>query len=468
MKKNRTNMIINFLNEQPAKILYCDPNCTESRNIKSESLVIERENLIIKLQSYLWDIIIFDIFEKDDINIFKIYKEKHPRTKLVFFSEKEDFNIILSAYQINIDLYLPKLGININYFRCAIELLQEDYSRIIISKNSQLQQMYEFLRFYATKIRSDILITGENGTGKGIIAKAISIIGYMNKPFVVQNCAGIPDTLFESEMFGYEQGAFTGASIKGKIGVIEKADQGLLFLDEIGELPMNQQAKLLRAIQRKVILRVGSSQEKKVNVRFIFATNKKLYEEVQQKNFREDFFYRIKGAEIDIPPLRETKDDIEIMIAVFTARFIKEQSFRQDFSEIILNKKSLEYLKEYNFPGNMRELQKIVYQSLISMLINNSNELTLISPVQIIDNKLEKPDSEVETFWQIIELLENNLIKYRGLTDIFKKPILDHLRTKYNDNRKKIASILGFQDKQTLANEIYRINKKKFPQVNID
>jgi len=460
MKKRENQILINFLNEQSTKILFFDPESTEILKKHNDLYVTEKIELQQKLKSYLWDIIIFDVLKLIDLSIFLNYKNRHPQTKLVFFSDKHDFKSVFSAYQSNIDLYLPKPDVSLSYVMCAIELLQEDYSRIIVSKNIKLQKIYEFLRFYANKIRTDILITGENGTGKGILAKAVSIIGYNNKPFVVQNCAGIPDTLFESEMFGYESGAFTGASIKGKIGVIEKADQGLLFLDEIGELPINQQAKLLRAIQRKVLLKVGSTKEIKIDVRYIFATNKNLFEEVQQKNFREDFFYRIKGAEIEIPPLRETKEDIEIMVAVFTARFLNEQSLKNNTPNISLDQESLEILKMYDFPGNMRELQKIVYQSMITMMMHESSVLKLISPISKIRQQRTKSATEVETFWQIIELLERNLIRYRGLTDDLKLPVLNHLRTKYSDNRTKIAHILGFQDKQTLANEIYRISKR--------
>ena len=380
-------------------------------------------------------------------------------TKIIGFSEDDSFENIYKLYKCKIELFLPRKEINTGYLKTAVELLLQEYSRIIISKNPQMQKNYELLNFYAKKLKSDVLINGENGTGKGILARAIHILNQNKGDFVVQNCAGIPDTLFESEMFGYVSGAFTGADKRGRIGVFEKAHNGILFLDEIGDLPINQQAKLLRAIQRKVILKVGSNKEKKIETRFIYATNKNLFEEVREQTFREDFYYRLKGAEISIPPLRETKEDIEIMVAVFANRYFREQTTNAYFDEIKLNRDSLAKLKEYNFPGNMRELQKIVYQSLTDMLLSGNNELNLRN--DFAKKKEETPQiTNVENLWSIIELMENKMLRYGGLNDEIKKPVLDHLRTKYHDNRRKVSQVLGFRGSQSLSNEIFRLGKK--------
>ena len=415
------------------------------------------------LKKYLIDLIIFDYSnsdKRDTLTDFSQYKKQNVHTKLLMLSENTNFDTIFYAYQKNIDLFIPASNVNFYYFLSAVELLLKNYSRVIISQHDEVQKLYELARFYATHLHTDVLITGENGTGKGIIAKAIHQLGRYSGDFIVQNCAGIPDTLFESEMFGYIPGAFTGASNKGKIGVMEKADKGILFLDEIGDLPLNQQAKLLRSIQRKLILRVGSSIEKKIDVRFLYATNKILSQEVLSHHFREDFYYRLKGAEINIPPLRKTPEDIEIMIAIFTNRFFKEQYKLDQIPSIKIDFNSLDQLKNYYFPGNMRELQKIVYQSLINMLIRGDNTLILQRPISE-KPRLAKEKVNVETFWQIIQFLESNLIRYGGLQDSIKLPVLNHLRTKYNDNREKISKILSFKDKQSLANEIYRLGRNK-------
>jgi len=466
MNSKKQNLILKFLKELNKTILYLDHEIPKSKIHKiKESEKYIFTNLIQEASEfckrYLFDLIIFDPdFDKnEDLWILiKKLKTQNKKTKIIAFSNKDDFENVFKAYQSGIDIFISKEDINLEYFKTVVELLLKGYSRILISKNPELQKSYQLLSFYAKNIDTDILIAGENGTGKGILARAVHILRDYKGEFIVQNCAGIPDTLFESEMFGYEAGAFTGADKRGKTGVFEKANNGILFLDEIGDLPLNQQAKLLRTIQRKVILKVGSTKEKKIDIRYIYATNKNLYDAVRQNMFREDFYYRLKGAEINIPSLRETPEDIEIMCAVFVNRFIKEQ-ITKEFSEIIkLNRDSLSNLQAYNFPGNMRELQKIVYQSLIKILMNESDELIIE-----IDKK-ENPSSQtdktnVETFWQIIELMEKGHLRYGGLMDAMKRPVIEHLRTKYEDNRDRISKILGFKDKQSLSNEIYRLGK---------
>ena len=466
MNSKKQNQILKFLKELNRTILYLDPELPERKchRIKEKekyTFTNSIQEAVDLCKKFLFELIIFNpnFAEKeilfDLINKLKIQNKK---TKIIAFSNEDDFENVFKAYQSGTDLFIPKESINLEYFKTVVELVLQDYSRIIISKNPELQKCYQLLSFYTESINSDILINGENGTGKGILARAVYILGNYKGDYIVQNCAGIPDTLFESEMFGYEAGAFTGADKRGKTGVFEKANKGILFLDEIGDLPLNQQAKLLRAIQRKVILKVGSTKEKKIEVRYIYATNKNLYEAVQQNNFREDFYYRLKGAEINIPPLRKTPEDIEVMCAVFTNRFLKEQVSKDFSGKIKLNQESLVNLLKYNFPGNMRELQKIVYQSLIKMLMNNSDELILE-----IDKKENlsslKTKTNVETFWQIIELMENGHLRYGGLMDNMKKHVIQHLRTKYKDNRDRISKILGFKDKQSLSNEIYRLGK---------
>jgi len=461
MKTRQFNNFLKWLAGLNKTILYYDPKLPEKKihqisNTESYAFLNQISDLKKSCRNYKFDVVI-----ADPVNISVFFENLHNQetAKIIGFSTDDNFENIFRLYRHGIDIFLPKTNINEGYLKTAVELVLQGYSRIIISKNMQMQTNYELLDFYAKKLKSDVLIKGENGTGKGILARAIHLLGRSKGEFVVQNCAGIPDTLFESEMFGYVAGAFTGADKRGRTGVFEKANNGILFLDEIGDLPMNQQAKLLRAIQRKVILKVGSSKEKKIETRFIYATNKNLYEEVQSQTFREDFYYRLKGAEINIPPLRETPEDIEIMIAVFTNRYFKEQTSVANFEEIELNYESLEKLKEYNFPGNMRELQKIVYQSLTNMLINDSHDLILQTetPEEIPINETIVP---VESFWRVIELMEKKLLKYGGLTDEMKKPVLDHLRTKYKDNRKIVSDILGFRGKQSLSNEISRLTKK--------
>ena len=450
-----------ILKEFNGKVLYFDTEVSPQKTTKSVENCVFTNSLngaFNLTQKFMMNLVILELTDNEDV--FKLIKslKKNGQTKIIARSYRDDFDTIFRAYQSGIDLFIPK-G-NEEYFHVALQLFLKDFSRIIISKNEQLQQNYKLLKFYAEKITTDVLILGENGTGKGIMAKALYELSGLNGDFVTQNCAGIPESLFESEMFGYKAGAFTGADKNGKMGVFEKANKGILFLDEIGDLPLSQQAKLLRAIQRKRILKVGSVEEIKISPRFIYATNRNLLDEVKNDTFREDMYYRLKGAEISIPPLRQTPEDLEIMIAIFANRFLREHAINSDTKMISLNENLLHQLKKYEFPGNMRELQKIVYQAMIKMLAANSNELRLC---------FQKPEEEqqiiqgftTEVIWDVLELLENNFLKYGGIVHPMKAEVMAHLRTKYNDNREKIAKILKFKDKQSLANEIYRLEKHK-------
>lgn len=204
-----------------------------------------------------------------------------------------------------------------------------------------------------------VLITGESGTGKEILAKSIHEYSKRkNKSFVAVNCNAIPATLLESELFGYEKGAFTGAD-KPKKGYFEQAQNGSLFLDEIGDLDMELQVKLLRVLQENQVRRIGGSKDINLNVRFIFATNADLDEKLREKKFRSDLYYRLKVTELHLPPLRERKEDI-IPIAEF---FIQKYSSTDE--SIVLSDKAKKILMKHDYPGNIRELENIIRSAII-------------------------------------------------------------------------------------------------------
>ena len=208
---------------------------------------------------------------------------------------------------------------------------------------------------------SNVLITGESGTGKEVIARAIHKSSVLkNKPFIAVNCGAVPETLIESEMFGHKKGSFTGA-IADKKGFFELADGGTLFLDEIGELSMSVQPKLLRALQEKIIRMVGGMSDKKVTVRFITATNRKLEEMVQKNLFREDLFYRLNVVRIHIPPLRERKEDISVLIDYF----FKKYSAKLNTPLKSVSDEMMQVFQKYDYPGNIRELENLVERVII-------------------------------------------------------------------------------------------------------
>lgn len=228
----------------------------------------------------------------------------------------------------------------------------------IITQNFQMNKIIDDAKKAALS-DANVLIQGESGTGKELFAQSIHNYSKReNEPFVAVNCASIPKELMESEFFGYERGAFTGASKEGHVGKFELADGGTLFLDEIGELPLDMQSKLLRVLDNQRISRIGSHEEKKLNIRVIAATNRDLVEEITKKNFREDLYYRLNVMHIKLIPLRERPEDIQLLAQHFIARLNHRQGKDKKFSAGYIQK-----LKIQNWPGNVRELQNAVERS---------------------------------------------------------------------------------------------------------
>ena len=237
------------------------------------------------------------------------------------------------------------------------EIIQYYGPENIVGKSPPMQIIFRLM----TKVAdtdSTVLLQGESGTGKELVAHALyNLSPRKGKPFVVLNCGAIPQNLLESELFGHVKGAFTGA-IRDKKGLFEEADGGVIFLDELGELPLDMQVKLLRAIQEREIRRVGDNRSINIDVRIIAATHKDLLEETRQKNFREDLYYRINVVTIRLPPLRERREDIPLLIDFLMQ---KNRPGRQ----IKISRDAMKLLLEYRYPGNVRELENIIERALI-------------------------------------------------------------------------------------------------------
>lgn len=230
----------------------------------------------------------------------------------------------------------------------------------VISKSRKMEKVIELIK-YVSKTDVTILVTGETGVGKEVIARSILINSKRyDKPYIKVNCAAIPETLLESELFGYEKGAFTGASNKEKLGLFEQANNGTILLDEIGEIPINLQAKLLRVLQEKEIKRVGGTKTIKIDVRVIAATNQNLEEEVNKGRFREDLFYRLNVIPIIIPPLRERKEDISLLAYNFLEKFNKLYNKNKEFDIT-----GIEALESHVWPGNVRELENAIERLVV-------------------------------------------------------------------------------------------------------
>lgn len=231
----------------------------------------------------------------------------------------------------------------------------EDISKNIIAESPQMKKILQTIE-HIRDADSSVMITGESGTGKEVIFKYICQTSHRkNQPIVKINCGAIPENLFESELFGYEDGAFTGARKKGKAGLFEMANHGTLFLDEISEMSLEMQVKLLRVIQEKEIFHVGGSQNIPVDVRIISATNQNLEEMVEQGKFRRDLFYRLNVIQLAIPPLRERQEDIIPLCYHFLDKFNKKYNKNKG-----LTVKAAQTLAHLDWPGNIRELENLV------------------------------------------------------------------------------------------------------------
>lgn len=265
----------------------------------------------------------------------------------------------------------------------------------------------------AATTNSTVLLLGESGTGKEIFAHAIhSLSNRSSKPFIRVNCSAIPRELLESELFGYEKGAFTGANRDGKIGKFELANNGTIFLDEIGDMPLFMQAKILRVIQEKEVERIGSNIPKKLNIRIIAGTHRDLEAMVEEKSFRHDLFYRLNVIRITLPPLREREGDVEIL----SKYFVDTLSTKLDRCSSDISMDVLRVLTRYNWPGNVRQLQNTIERCL--NLVDDGEVITLehipreIKNYSLLDdiNSLdeEKDNIERSTIYKALLVYNNN------------------------------------------------------------
>ncbi len=309
--------------------------------------------------------------------------------------------------------------------------LESTYSfEDIISKNKKMQDVFSVLPDIAQS-DSSVLIYGKSGTGKELIARAIhNVSNRKDMPLVVVNCGAIPESLIESELFGYKAGAFTDAK-KDKPGKISQAEKGTLFLDEIGELPKLMQVKLLRFLQEKEYEPLGGTKTIKSDVRIISATNKNLFEEVQEGNFRDDLFYRLNVINIQLPALKERSEDIPLLIQHFIKKFniLKGKSI-EGVSDAVMN-----ILYDYSFPGNIRELENIIEHTFV--LCNEPYIQLYHLPLQF---KQE----------------ESHIIAEMTLESI-EKLAIERTLSKYNGNKSKTAKTLGI-DASTLWRKIKKYN----------
>ncbi|WP_252187736.1 sigma-54 interaction domain-containing protein [Anaeromonas frigoriresistens] len=309
----------------------------------------------------------------------------------------------------------------------------------IIGNNGKMSKIKNIGKKVAMT-NSNVLILGESGTGKELYAHSIHNDSSRHlAPFVKVNCAAIPADLLESELFGYEEGAFTGAKKGGKIGKFELANGGSIFLDEIGDMPLNMQSKLLRVLQEREIEKVGSNKTKKIDVRVIAATNHDLKELVEEGKFREDLYYRLNVMTIEIPPLRERCDDIDDLSSLLLKKISKQLGKYVNN----ISPKTMEYLKMHSWPGNVRELENVLERAV------NLTDCDTIQPSYLpeylMENKKSKSSGPIKSMKDIIEEAEKNAI-----TSVLKYT---------NGNKLKTAKLLNIS-RSSLYDKIERYSIK--------
>jgi DNA-binding NtrC family response regulator len=301
----------------------------------------------------------------------------------------------------------------------------------VITKNPRMEEILALTQEVAS-LRSTVLIRGESGTGKEIIARAVHYSGSrVEKPFIAVSCAALTETLLESELFGYEKGAFTGAAGQAK-GKFELADGGTIFLDEIGDISPKLQADLLRVLQERRFYRVGGTQEVEVDVRVIAATNKDLAEEVKQGRFREDLYYRLNVIEIHLPPLRERREDIPLLAEHFVQRISSELG--RDVNG--LSAEALKLLIAHEWPGNVRELENVIERAIVTCHNGMLDACDF--------SWLHRPTTPSQD-WQVPDV---------SLGELERRAILAALERKHG-NVKEASTALGI-DRSTLYDKLKR------------
>lgn len=339
-------------------------------------------------------IIDFNLPGMDGLELMHKIKALNPGALIVVCSGQENVEVVVDCYTQGANAYVLKnenmitnienavrnLSMQVT-LRREVEFLKDQiidrnkYSNIIGNSNAVLRMLR--LMQKVEKNNMMVLITGQSGTGKELVAKALHYnSARARKPFVIVNMGAIPNELVESELFGHEKGAFTDARER-RIGKFEEADGGTIFLDEIGEMDLGLQAKLLRVLQEKEITRIGSNKTIKLDFRMVAATNRNLAQEVKEGRFREDLFYRIQGFLIHLPPLAERGDDILLL----AKHFLKEFCDQNRMSQMIISKEACKFMLEYSWPGNIRELKAVIERAAL-MAENNTitvDDLTFVT-----------------------------------------------------------------------------------------
>lgn len=393
-----------------------------------------------------YDVVLTDIrmLEVDGMEVLKAYREKSPETSIIMMTAFGSIETAIQAIKegaydyVSKPFKLDEIRLTIRHALEHKRLVQENFLYRqelvtkyqldnIVGRSPQMLQLYKTIARVADS-RSTVLIIGESGTGKELVARAIHFNSQRAPmPFVAVDCGSLAETLLESELFGHVRGAFTGA-IASKKGLFEEADNGTCFLDEVGDISLSMQTKLLRVLQEHEIKRVGGRETIKIDVRIVAATNKNLEELVEEGKFREDLFYRLNVVSVQLPPLRERAEDIPLLASHFLKKYAAENN--KPISRI--SPEATNHLTRYRWPGNVRELENVIERAMAL------SQHTVILPEDLPRRlRMEPQEADLSSFPSRISLSE--------LEKLYIQKVLEET----GGNKKKAADILGI-DRRTL------------------
>ncbi len=436
----------------------------------SIDVAVNGEEAIAKIKEKEYDLIFTDLKMpgKSGLDVIKFATEHSPATDSVLITaygggESASKAMAYGAYEyITKPVALEELEMIVKHIFERQDLIAKNRKLTkqvqdqtgfpkIIGKSKAISDIMDVVKMVA-RTNSTVLITGESGTGKELIAEAIHGLSSRNQHnFVKINCAALPENLIESELFGFEKGAFTGA-IKRTRGKFEMADKGSILLDEISEMNLDLQAKLLRVIQEKEIVRIGSETPQKIDTRIVATSNRELSNYVEEGKFREDLFFRLNIIPVHLPPLRKRKDDIPLL----AESFVKKICFNLGAPKKVIAESAMQQLVEYDWPGNIRELQNAVERAVIT----NPQDVLTAESFQFLGylfkNRTTGQESQKEPAEETVTKTENSVMT---IAEMEKQMIFDTLE-KTGNNRTEAAKILGITTR-TLRNKLHQYESEE-------